>query len=172
MKFKKGNIQTNVFVIFIPVIVILIFLVSFMLNHSFVASFNTLDPNIVGVSEAQSMLTQNDNRMPTFYDFIIVVVVIGSYLGIFSVIYKMSGGRQFFFIYVLISVCLLVATAFIGWVFDDFLSKAAIYPYAEVLPMTMWLVDHYFLVELVLLASIGIAIYMKPDDNEYGEFLQ
>lgn len=165
---KKGSgFFDNLLLILIPACIFGMFLLLYFVNDNVSSRYTNALSSVPGidaatVTQTNTIITNNNAKLPAFLDFFIVLCIFVLFISTIIVSYKLGNDSAFLILYIILSVAMLFVSFFFSSVLAFVFNINIIYQWASSFPMSMWIMEHMFILSIFFILANGVAIYVKP----------
>lgn len=165
-KNKKGSL-TEIIGIFITFFVLVVAVISFGIayeetNTGFEAFM--LQENDAVINDSATLFIDQGNKFPVFWDFLIAFLLFGLWLGVMISAYILGNNPLFLVFYVIGSIANIVLASVWQFAMQDFAVATA--EYMVNFPITLFIINNFFIFALFFIVTTAIALYMKPGGED------
>lgn len=154
---------TEIIGLFITAFVIIVAVIAFGIAHKETSDgFEQfrLEQDDALINQSTQPLMDQATKYPVFWDFLIVFLIFGLWLGIIISSWLLGNNPIFLIFYIVGSVANIVLAIVWEFALQDFAGGVATYMVDY--PITLFMINHWFIFSLFFIITTGIALFMKP----------
>jgi len=156
---KKGNAVLETLVIIIVVVVLAI---GSLFSYVVFSDLNDDIQSDLDLSNTTKNMTQNlVDIQPVLLDNVLLFVFVMFIIGVIVSVFLLDTHPIFFFINVVLVLCMLAGSLLLANATDDIFSDASLSTYAAEFPFTTWVMTHLLSLSVALSFLILIALFVK-----------
>lgn len=165
---KKGSFFDVIGIIVGSAIIIILFIAMGIAYNKTGDTLEYLQLNISidGFNESSQILIDQANKYPVFWDFLIAFMIFALFITAFISAYILGNNPIFLTIYVVLSLVGLVVGSILEFALEDIFNNVVLTPFVADYPISLFIVNNFLLFSIFFIIGIGIALYMKPGDNQ------
>lgn len=166
IKRKGGQIEV-ISILLVPILILFMCIIAVVLYKTIGSQLSSMKPtmNDAAFNESSEALVSQGQSSGSFFDFIFILVIFGVWLIEMISSFILGNSPLFLLIYFLSSFVIFIIGIIVKIVMKHIISVQTLQAFMVEMPMTVWVVDHFILISVIWIVSIGVVLYGKSGNN-------